>query len=278
MAYVNTLDKVLGITCATVTALVTEIALPVTDCKLTKSSGATVTNASGKRKTYSSKPGKAEITGSFEFILAPANACVLDLGLDETAHSFTYNEGAGLEKATACKVTSISIKGEFGNNVYVTVNFVAIAVSAGVAIIASAGLVTPYVCLNVTSEIGTAVNAESFEIGLSNNFESNHSMVGTSRLPVAIAPGYQGGVTLGMNFLENPTVDPLADELASEGAVASEILLTIGQSDGDTPSIDFEFIGLRPNDLNKGLKPESIIKYDANYIAEDMTYTLNAGA
>ena len=274
--YITTYDKVIGITCSTVTALNTEIAIPVTDSGLDKSSGAELINASGKRKPYSSKPGKAEATGSIEFILCPANAALLDLGLDETVHEFTYNEGSGLEKATGCRVTSLKISGEFADVVKVTIDFIAEAVAAGVAISAEESLATPYICLNVTSALASGKNIESFEIGVGNNFESIYGMVGTSRMPAEIAPGYQNGLTLGVNYLENPSVDPIADELASEGTAEAPIELTIGQADGGVPSITFEFVALRPSDTSKSISPESIVKWDANYILEDFTYSLTA--
>lgn len=276
MAYINSYDKVIGITCSTVTALNTEIALAVSDASIKKSSGAEVVNASGKRKAYGSKPGKAEATGSFEFILTPATAAVLDLGIDETVHEFTYNEGTGLEKATGCRATSVKVSGEFAGNVIVSVDFIAEAVTAGAAITAEAGLTTPYVCLNVTSALSSGKNIESFEVGVSNNFDSVYGMVGASRLPAEISPGYQGGGTLGVNYLESPTFDPLAADLASEGTAESTIDLTIGQADGGAPSVTFEFVALRPGDLDKKISPESIVKWDANYIFEDMTYSLAA--
>ena len=94
-------------------------------------------------------------------------------------------------------------------------------------------------------------------------------------MPATIAPGYQS-LTLGVNYLEDPSLDPLLVDLASEGTAEATIDLTVGQADGGAPSITFEFTGLRAADTSKKLTPESIVKWDSNYIAENVSYSLAA--
>ncbi len=269
MAYTDTIDKVIGIT-STGAGIETEIAVPVSDVSFDKTSGAELIHASGKRKAWGSRPGPAEISGSFEFILTPHTVKLIDMAIDGDV--FTINEGLGGEKSADAEVTSWSVSGEYAEVLTVSMDFTCKTTDSGTEITASPNLDTPYIGINVSTTVeGGTVDFESFEISGDNGLTAVHGMTGATRTPSHLTKGYSN-YTASFNFLEAPAVNPLADTLVKDDSLT----IQVQQADGTNPSITFTLTKVSATDKNKSAGSEDIWKWDVSYIVEDVSYATAA--
>jgi len=239
---------------------------------LTQNSGAETKHATGKRKAYTSKIGKATLEGKCGFILSPTYLPIIGLVLPEDIPEFNFEDGQ--DKATKCLCSAFTLKGEAEGYIECNMDFQARGKTTS-SVLGAATLVNPYVGTLLLTTGLHDIDFANFEISIANGLTAEHGMLKKAgeepdadlrqRLPSKIARNYQD-VTLKMNFLEEPDIDAVADTIEK----ISEATITIPTEDR-TGTLVITLANLLPKGLPRDKAEEGLVKFDLEYTVEDIT-------